>query len=204
MTRKNDSPHSNAERMSIRCKYIEKALAGYTRRCVKFTKVTCLARALAEDVTLMELEALQAVFPGMKVSIIERCHPSTLLRSKIYRSYLDEWMGGGTKVGVDHEAEKKLNLELLVISNKYRLLERKYLDLISSLECDQRAIAEPKVKNSDAAEAFTIVEKLLVHFKGFLIVEDGALVEPSASRPIIIEKSLYAVFLKWRSTLISS
>jgi hypothetical protein len=202
--KKNDSVRTNAERISIRCSCVERALAGYTRRCVRFTKVTYLARALAEDITLMELESLQSAFPAVKVSITERCHPSTLLRSKIYRSYLDEWMGGGINVGVDHEAEKKLNLELLVLSNKYRLLEQKYLDLISDLECDQPAISEPKIKNLDFAGAFAIVEKLLVHFKGFLIVEGGALVEPSPSRPIIIDKYLYAEFLKWRSTLISA
>ena len=102
----------------------------------------------------------------------------------------------------EFEIEKKLSFELLVLSNKYKLLEEKYVDLVERLEVDVDSSKNSSMEIFESEAGYMMVDSLLKHFKGFYMVEDGALVEPSATRPIIISRSLYTSFLKWRAKLV--
>ncbi|MGF6332041.1 hypothetical protein [Pseudomonas sp. BS3782 TE3695] len=199
-----DDPSSwKTASLSERCDTIERILASYRRRKLKFDKVTYLARSVAEDITAIEKQNMQALNPLSRVQLSRRCHSSTLLRSRVYRPYLDSWFGAELDAKHERAVERKLRFELLVLSNKYDLLERKYLELMALSDSDEAADSKNSKALYESEAGFMIVDSLLKHFRSFYIVENGALVEPSAMRPVIVNGSLYSSYLKWRSKLIS-
>lgn len=187
------------ERIQNRLQIIETTLADIDRRQVKFKHITYLAKYVADFISRSESDTFeQAKSLGFKISETKTCRGSSLLKSKIYRARLDTWMRRNNNI-INPEAIEitELRFKLLKLSNEHTVT----LDELRSLQETQSYKANNNQIITERNDGMTIAQMVINHFIEFCEIQDGALVEPSPGRPVIVPANLFSVYLKWASSL---
>ncbi|WP_338444712.1 hypothetical protein QCL51_07160 [Pseudomonas sp. LTR0] len=187
------------ERIQKRLEIIESALTDIDQRKVKFQQITYLAKYVAEVIRHAEARSLEQIKGhDLKVSITGGCRGSSLLKSKIYRARLDIWMRQHYNNPTPETTEiTELRFKLLKLSNEHSIT----LDELRTLQETHSRRADTNMVTTERNDGMTIAQMILNHFKEFCEIQDGALIEPSPGRPIIVPANLFAAYLKWTSSL---
>ncbi len=186
-------------RIQQRLKIIEETLLDIDRRKMKFELVTYLAKYLADTISGVERKALEEMKGlGIKISPAKTCRASTLLKSKTYRPRLDMWLRRYSDRNVQDDAEiAELRFKLLRLSNEHSIT----LDELRSLHEIHNRKTDTYIATTERNDGMTIAQMVIHHFREFCEIHEGALVEPSPGRPIIVPSNLFSAYLKWKSNL---
>jgi hypothetical protein len=166
---------------------------------MKFELVTYLAKYLADAISTEERKALEAIKGlDIKISTVKTCRASSLLKSKTYRPRLDMWLGRYNDRNAQDSAEiAELRFKLLRLSNEHSIT----LDELHSLQEIHGRRADTYIATTERNDGMTIAQMVIHHFNEFCEIHEGALVEPSPGRPIIVPSNLFSAYLKWMSSL---
>lgn len=188
------------ERIKSRSDIISMELDELDKNKIKFYKVTHLARHLAKVIFESENNTLAlAKTKGLtvKLSNTSQCRASTLLKSKTYRYQLDLWMTRHHKPKIlEDTVILELRMKLLHLSNEHAIA----LDELRTLREANCSSQNPKaISTTERNDGMTIADILIQHFREFCEIHNGALIEPSPLRPVIVQADLFAEFLQWKS-----
>lgn len=188
------------ERIKSRLDIIEKAINEIDDKNIVFQKVTYLARYIADIISEAENEPLNlAINKGLNVKVTgtRQCRASTLLKSKTYRYQLDLWMArSNQQKNIENTETVELRAKLLQLSNEHAIT----LDeLRSQQEMHSKSQDGKALTTTERNDGMTIADMLIIHFREFCRIDNGALIEPSPLRPVIIPHNLFSAFLEWRS-----
>ncbi|WPN48385.1 hypothetical protein [Pseudomonas sp. P8_241] len=187
------------DRIQQRLKIIEDTLLELDERKMKFELVTYLAKYLADAISTEERKALEAIKSlNIKISTVKTCRASSLLKSKTYRPRLDMWLGRYNDRNAQDSAEiAELRFKLLRLSNEHSIT----LDELHSLQEIHGRRADTYIATTERNDGMTIAQMVIHHFSEFCEIHEGALVEPSPGRPVIVPSNLFSAYLKWKSSL---
>lgn len=187
------------DRIQQRLKIIEETLLEIDGRKMKFELVTYLAKYLADAISTAERKTLEEMKGlGIKISPVKTCRASSLLKSKTYRPRLDMWLRRYSNRNAEDGAEiAELRFKLLRLSNKHSII----LDELRSLQEMHSRKADTYIATTERNDGMTIAQMVIHHFSEFCEIHEGALVEPSPGRPVIVPSNLFSAYLKWKSSL---
>lgn len=187
------------ERIKKRLEIINTVLLDLDQRKITFNQVTYLARYVAEAISVIELKSYEsAVGQELKVSISKPCRASSLLKNKTYRSRLDLWFRRYNDRHYQECSEiSELRFKLLRLSNEHAVT----LDELRSLQEINDSKKDRHVATTERNDGMTIAHMVIGYFKEFCEIHDGALVEPSPGRPVIVSADLFSTYLKWLANL---
>ena len=188
------------DRIKSRLDIIENALHEIDNQNIKFHFVTYLARYIANIISETENERLDLTINkglDVKVSGMNQCRASTLLKSKTYRYRLDLWMAlHSNQSSIENTEILELRAKLLQLSNEHAIA----LDeLRRHQEMHSNSQNENNLTTTERNDGMTIADMLIRHFREFCEIHNGALIEPSPLRPVIIPPNLFSAFLDWKT-----
>ncbi|MCX2691081.1 hypothetical protein OO256_07435 [Pseudomonas sp. DCB_CB] len=192
------------DRQKKRMEIIDSVLEKATDCNMSFSKITYLARYVAGEISQQE-SAFFGALPDIKKrgKLLGQCRASGLLKSRLYRSQLENWFFSG-KSSLDKAMlakEASLQLDLAKLSIKYRQLEARYLDL----QGEQNCLGNSEDGNEIVAlrdGAAKVALALLKEFDDMWCVSDGVLRTNSGfvSR-VIVPGDIFMGFLQECSDL---
>ncbi len=188
----------------VRYELVQAALDQAAEEYVRPDKITYLARYVAKYVAVGELKFIsENTDQDMIAEPVKKCNFRSLLKSPTYRLMLESWMDAYCRESSrqDVKAVRRLEYDLLVLSNRFAKLEADYLDEVSnndSKRTDQTLTLHTKLQSA-SEDGFAMADTLLRYFKEFCIVENDRLVERSPARPVIVPSHIFSSYLEWRS-----
>lgn len=192
------------DRQKRRMEIIDSVLAKATDYDMSFSKITYLARYVAGEISQQE-SAFFGALPDIerRGKLPGQCRASGLLKSKLYRSQLENWFIAG-KPSLDKAIrvkEASLQLELVRLSVKYRQLEARYLEL----QDEQSRLGGSRFNKEVMAlrdGAAKVALALLEEFNGMWCISGGVLRTNSGfiSR-VIVTGDIFSDFIEECSDL---